>query len=334
MKANATVRTRQVAMVVAPADVREGVLSDIERQQALDFAGGAYAASTKRAYTASREAFTAFCAQRQVCALPASPVVVVAYLLLLAEARKSISTLERALAAIAADHRLAGQPDPTHEAHVRVVMKGIRKKLGVAAQKKAPVRLAVLEAMISTLAGDGLSSRRDRALLLVGYAGAFRRSELVALDVADVQLGLMLTIRIRKSKTDQEQKGASKFIPPIEGPLCPLEALRAWLSAAGIRSGPLFRPIDRYGHVRDGRLTDKTVARVVKGAAARAGFEASQFAGHSLRSGFITEAASAGEQSRDIMAQSGHQSEAVMRGYIQDAGVGAMSAVRAAFGRK
>jgi integrase len=261
-------------------------------------------------------------------------VVIVAYLLLLAEARKSISTLERALAAIAAYHRLDGQLDPTNDEHVRVVMKGIRYKLGTAAQKKAPVRLAVLEAMIGALAGDSLMSRRDRALLLVGYAGAFRRSELVALDVADAQIGLMLTIRVRQSKTDQAKKGTSKFIPPIEGPLCPVQALRTWLKAAEIQSGPLFRPIDRWGHVRDGRLTDKTVARVVKNAATRAGFEESQFAGHSLRSGFITEAASAGELSRDIMAQSGHQSEAVMRGYIQDAGLGAMSAVRAAFGRK
>jgi integrase len=245
-----------------------------------------------------------------------------------------LSTIDIRLAAIAFFHRTIGLADPTADAGVRVVLKGIRHELGTAPSKKAPVMLDELEALIEASAGVGLASKRDRALILLGWAGAFRRSELVALEVADVHIGERVIIQIRKSKTDQDGKGKIKVIPPIGGELCPVQALRDWLQASGINSGPLFRAVDRWGHVRGGRLGDKTVARVVKKVAERAGLEPRQFAGHSLRSGFTTQAAIGGAQSRDIMELTGHKSEAVMRGYIQDAGLGAMSAVRAAFGRK
>src|SRR5205823_4300977 len=158
--------------------------------------------------------------------------------------------------------------------------------------------------------GDDLTAYRDRAIILVGWAGAFRRSELVALDVADIDLSHRLVIRVRRSKTDQEGKGLLKVIPPLaDKDVCPLVALRRWLSAAEISAGPLFRSVDQWSHVRTSRLSSKSVALIVKAAATRAGLDAASFAGHSLRSGFITEAASAGVESRDIMAQTGHKSE-------------------------
>jgi integrase len=238
------------------------------------------------------------------------------------------------LAAITEAHRMAHLPDPTADEDVRTVMAGIRRELGTAPKKKAPVTLDELRKLVRPLPRT-LAGKRDRALLLVGWAGAFRRSELVALNVDDLRFGQKLTISLRRSKTDQEGKGLAKVVPRLEDEtICPVRALREWLDAAGIKSGPVFRRIDRWDHVRDTRLTAQSVALIVKDAAKQAGLDYRQLAGHSLRSGFITEAADAGVESRDIMAQTGHKSEAVMRGYIRDAGHGAMNAVRAAFGEK
>jgi integrase len=212
-------------------------------------------------------------------------------------------------------------------------MAGIRRTLGARSAKKAPILLAELRAMVAACDTGGLQGKRDRALLLVGWAGAFRRSELVALDVGDLSFSGGVKLTLRRSKTDQEGAGMVKVIPSIEElELDPVRALRAWIEAAGIRSGPVFRRVDRWGRVASGRLTGRAVAIVVKRLAQQAGLDPRGFSGHSLRSGFTTAAASAGVESRDIMAQTGHRSEAVMRGYIQDAGLGASVAVRAAFG--
>ena len=212
-------------------------------------------------------------------------------------------------------------------------MAGIARELGTRPSKKAPVTLADLRAVVGALPADSLAGKRDKALLLLGWAGAFRRSELVALDVADVRLNGDLRVIVRRSKTDQEAAGQVKVIPPIDDKaLCPVEAVRAWLQAANLKSGPVFRGVDKWGRLRAERLTGQSVSLILKAAATSAGLQENDFAGHSLRSGFITEAAKADAESRDIMAQSGHKSESVMRGYIQDAGLGAKRAVRAAFG--
>lgn len=341
LRARQSVRVRGVLAEMAPApsaliplaaSYRQPTLSVAEREQARGYAKKGRAVNTKRAYKAAWHAFESFCAKRHVCALPAHPDTLTAYVTVLAGTLK-VSTLKLRLTAISQAHRLAKLEDPTRDPELRETMKGIRRELKTAPRKKAALTLDHLRAMTAALP-DSLSGIRDRALILVGFAGAFRRSELVAVDVADVEIGAHVIIRIGKSKSDQEGSGSIKAIPPMEDELCPVRALRAWLAAAGIQSGPLFRPVDRYGHVRPGRLTDRAIALVIKAAAVRAGLEPSQFAGHSLRRGFITAAAGAGVQSRDIMAQSGHKSESVMRGYIEESGVQALAAVRAAFGRK
>jgi integrase len=156
-------------------------------------------------------------------------------------------------------------------------------------------------------------------LLLLGFSGAFRRSELVALDVDDAtenETGLLITIR--RGKTDQEAEGRSIAIPFGEV-ACPVKALRAWLVAAGIEAGPIFRPIDKGGTVRPSRLTCRSVANFIKAYAERAGFDAKTFSGHSLRSGFLTSAASNGASIFKMMDQSGHKSVDTLRGYIRDA---------------
>ena len=184
--------------------------------------------------------------------------------------------------------------------------------------KKAPATAERLLAMAANT-GDGLKGIRDRALLLLGFAGAFRRSELVALDVADLEeteTGLLVTIR--RGKTDQEGAGRTIAIPRGDV-ACPVKALRAWLEAAAIGTGPIFRPIDRAGTVRASRLTCRSVANFVKAYAARAGFDATTFSGHSLRSGFLTSAAAKGASIFKMMDQSGHKSVDTLRGYVRDA---------------
>jgi integrase len=169
------------------------------------------------------------------------------------------------------------------------------------------------------MAPVNLAGLRDRALLLLGFAGALRRSEIVALDVADIEeieSGLLVTIR--HSKTDQEGKGVTIAI--ARGDVaCPVKVLREWLSSAGIETGPLFRPINKAGRVAQARLTDRSVANIVKAYAERAGFDASTFSGHSLRSGFLTSAAAKGASIFKMMDVSRHKSVETLRGYVRDA---------------
>jgi integrase len=191
-------------------------------------------------------------------------------------------------------------------------MSDIRRTFGGARNKKAPAVAAKMLGMVAT-APDGLAGMRDRALLLLGFAGAFRRSELVALDVADIEeteTGLLVTIR--HSKTDQEGQGVTIAI--ARGDIaCPVKALQAWLDATGIEAGPVFRPIDKGGTVR------RSVANIVKAYAGRAGFDASTFSGHSPRSGLLTSAAGKGASIFKMMDVSRHKSVDTLRGYVRDA---------------
>ncbi len=184
-----------------------------------------------------------------------------------------------------------------------------------------------LKAMLQALP-EGLLGVRDRALLLVGFAGAFRRSELVSLDVADLSFtsdGLEVTLK--RSKTDQEGQGRRIGIPFGSSPhTCPVRSLRAWLDGAGIADGPVFRDVSRRGRVGAVRLSDKAVARLVKRAARAAGLDPARFSGHSLRAGLATSAAKAGKTERAIMAQTGHKSEKMVRRYIRDASLFAENA--------
>lgn len=277
-------------------------------------------------------AFESWCMSHGAQPLPADSRTVVAYLAALAKAGAKFSTIGVRRAAISAAHQTAHYPDPTATEEVKLVMKGIVKKIGVAPEKKEPLKVDDVRKVIGGLPDD-LRGRRDKALILVGFSGAFRRSELVAIDVKDMRLSGDLKITVRRSKTDQEGKGFVKVIPSLtDTSLCPVTAMREWLDAAGIKSGAVFRRIDRWGKARATRLTPQSVALILKAAAGAVGIDPRQFAGHSLRSGFITSAAIAEIESRDIMAVSGHKSEHTMRGYIQDAGVAPKRAIKTVFG--
>jgi site-specific recombinase XerD len=284
---------------------------------AVDLAQAGKAASTRKAYGTDFRLFKTWCDARGVSSLPAAAETVAAYVA--AESSRSRpSTLGRRLAAIRYAHKLAGLPLPTDAEGVKATMRGIRRTLGSARVRKAPAVAARMLGMVAT-APANLAGLRDRALLLLGFAGAFRRSELVALDVADVEeteTGLLVTIR--RSKTDQEGKGVTIAI--ARGDIaCPVKALRVWLDSAGIEAGPLFRPINKAGRMAATRLTDRSVANVVKAYAERAGFDAGIFSGHSLRSGFLTSAAANGASIFKMMDVSRHRSVETLRGYVRDA---------------
>lgn len=300
---------------------------------AREYVQASKASNTTRAYKAAWREFAQFCETRSVVSLPALPETIIAYATWLAR-RVKPSTIQVKLAAISFAHRTAKQSDPTGSEDVRIVMSGIRRKLGMAPQKKAPATREDLVKMMGALPDD-LGGIRNKALVLIGFSGAFRRSELVGLDVADVHFGdSVMTITLKRSKTDQEGRGMIKVIPYVEGELDPASALRAWLNASSITSGPIFRKVDKWGQVREGRMDGGTVARIVKSCAESAGLEPRQFAGHSLRIGFITTAAQSGAAEWEIQEVSGHKSERVLRGYIRDAGVGGQNAIRRALGEK
>jgi site-specific recombinase XerD len=284
---------------------------------AIDLAKAEKAASTRKAYGTDYRLFKAWCDAKGVSSLPAAPETVAAYIAAEAQTAKP-STISRRVAAIRYAHKLAGIQTPTDAEGVKATMRGIRRTFGGARNKKAPAVAAKMLGMVAT-APDSLAGLRDRALLLLGFAGAFRRSELVALDVADIaetETGLLVTIR--GSKTDQERQGVTIAI--ARGDIaCPIKALREWLDAAGIEAGPIFRPINKAGTVAASRLTCRSVANFVKAYAGRAGFDASTFSGHSLRSGFLTSAAGKGASIFKMMDVSRHKSVDTLRGYVRDA---------------
>jgi site-specific recombinase XerD len=284
---------------------------------AMDLAKAEKALSTRKAYGSDFRIFKAWCDGKGVSPLPASPETVAAFLASESKTAKP-STLGRRIAAIRYAHKLAHLDTPTDSEAVKATLRGIRRTFGGAKVRKTPAVAAKMHSMVG-MAPDRLSGLRDRALLLLGFAGAFRRSELVALDVADLaeaKTGLLVTIR--RSKTDQEGEGITIAIARGDF-ACPAKALREWLDAAGIETGPIFRPINKSGAVAAERLTDRSVANIVKAYAGRAGFDATTFSGHSLRSGFLTSAAANGASIFKMMDVSRHKSVDTLRGYVRDA---------------
>jgi integrase len=229
------------------------------------------------------------------------------------------ATITRRISAISQAHQIAGMDTPTGSAKVRLVMAGIRRTLGTAQEAKTPILVDDLRRMLAGLPGN-LLGVRDRVLLLIGFCGAFRRSELVALDAADIAVtreGLVVTIR--RSKTDQEGEGRKIGIPYASHlETCPVRSFQEWLEKSGITEGPLFRPVNRFGGMASIRLSGAAVGEIVKRYAAAVGLDATEFAGHSLRSGLATSAAAAGASERSIMRQTGHRSEKMVRRYIKD----------------
>jgi site-specific recombinase XerD len=291
--------------------------------QARKYIGAAKSDSTLRAYRADWHHFQQWCYAKGFSALPAAPETVAFYLGETAATHRP-STLVRRLTSINKVHRAAGHAAPALMEHLSVgeTLKGIRRVHGTGQIGKRALFTDDLRTMVEALP-QGMIGIRDRALLLVGFAGAFRRSELAALRVEDVEAtkeGLL--IRIGRSKTDQEGKGREAAIPYGSTPdTCPVRACRDWIEAASLEEGPLFRRIDRHDHISLRALHKDSIGSIVKRAAVRAGLDPEAYAGHSLRAGFCTQAYVNGAREFDIMRQTGHRSLETLRKYIRGRGL-------------
>lgn len=290
--------------------------------RAEKYVRNARAASTIRAYQSDWRGFREFCGWEEVNPLPAAPKTVAGYLVSLADAGRKPATIRRKLSAISQAHRAAGYSSPADTEEVGLIWSGIRRSLGAAQERKEPLGTEELRRIMEALP-DSRGGLRDRALLLIGFTGAFRRSELAGLDVEDLRFGREgATVSLRKSKTDQEGEGFKKWLPFGSHPdTCPIRAVEDWVEVAGITVGPLFRPVDRHGNVGEGRLTGHSVARIIKRAVAGIGKDPADYGGHSLRAGFATQSAANGASERAIMKQTGHRSVAVLRRYIREGAV-------------
>ena len=291
--------------------------------RAADFARTSRSAATERAYRSDWADFSMWCEAAGRIPLPADPVTVGAYLTGRSGVLK-VATLNRRIAAITAAHRMAGEGfDGAHPAIARVLA-GIRRRYGTRQDAKTALLTEDLRRIVRLLPAD-LAGVRDKALLLLGFAGAFRRSELVAITLNDLSLsnaGVVVTVR--RSKTDQEGAGRDVGIPRSRrsgSTTCPVAALESWLHEIRkfVNLGaedPVFRAID-HGKPGRRRLSDRAVALIVKRAVLRAGLDPGRFAGHSLRSGFATTAARGGADLAFIMQQTGHKNADVARRYVQ-----------------
>jgi site-specific recombinase XerD len=286
-------------------------------QAAADFITASRAKSTLRAYASDWRNFTTWCEGVNLERLPALPGTVAAYLSALATAGAKVKTIERRCTAVRHFHVQAALDNPAAHPGVKATLDGIRRQLGTAPVKKAALTDELLAKALKKIAPD-LAGLRDRALLLLGFAGALRRSELVALDVADIARhpkGLVITIR--RSKTDQAGAGKIKAVPHGRK-LHTVRALQAWLEASKTTEGALFRGV-RAQSVKPGRLSDRQVARIVKKRAAAIGLDPALFAGHSLRSGFISSASDHDASIAKIADHAGHAKLDTTRGYMQTA---------------
>jgi integrase len=307
-----------------PAQVMEVTKAqELELQAAgrrcCDYLVASTAASTAKAYRADWTHFAMWCHAHCLESLPAAPETVAVYLAALSETHKP-STLSRRVAAISQNHQAAGYEAPTRAAVVRKTLAGIRRTRGTAPAVKAPLTVDDLRTITRDYLPRGAKGIRDRALLLLGFAGAFRRSELVGIDRENIEFvpeGVVVTLP--RSETDQEGAGRKVAIPYGQHrETCAVRALAAWLELAEVTGGPVFRRVDRHGNIGADRLTGKSMATIVKNYMTAIGKDPTAYAGHSLRAGCATAAARAGAEERDIMRQTGHRSTVMVRRYIRD----------------
>jgi integrase len=302
--------------------------------QAEEYACASQATNTRRAYESDLRSFATFCDAHGVDTLPATPQIAALYFANLASTGKAVSTIRRHAVSIAQAHKLAGLVNPVADPHVRKILQGIARTNGTASHQKSPLLIEHLRAVLKTLDTGGITPTlmglRDRAILLLAFSCASRRSEIAALDVPDLRFestGLVVTVR--RSKTDKEGKGREigvPYLPPSRADLCAARAVKAWIEASKLERGPLFRSFALAGYgmeqpLSDRRISGRAVAELVKRVTDRADLTG-DFSGHSLRSGFVTQAAmTKGVSEVDIMRVSGHRSVTILRSYVRKASV-------------
>jgi integrase len=277
------------------------------------------AKNTRRGYASDLRGFAAWAHVHGLATLPADPATIGLYIAHLATTGRKASTISRAVAAISISHKEAGLPNPCTHPEVVAILAGIRREIGIAPNRKTALTLARLREALAAIGNHGPQALRNRAILLVGFHGAFRRSEIASLDIEDLRFereGVVITLR--SSKTDQEAAGREVPLLTMPPSICPIRALRQWIAAAGIESGALFRTFSLSRELTANRIDPYDVARIVQKATKGAEL-AGDFAGHSLRSGFCTEAATRKVPLDQIARISGHKSSDILLGYIRRA---------------
>ena len=287
-------------------------------ENARKFLTTTIADSTSRVYSRDWQGFVYWCEEHALSSLPSSADTIVCYFTSLAMKGFRVTTIRRHSAAIAAAHKESGYPTPTIHPAIRELLKGMTRKIGsppnpVDALLSEDIK-KIVQALPNTLIG-----LRDKALILLGFAGAFRRSEVVGLDFDDVTYrDEGMVVLLRRSKTDQRGEGRWVGIPNGKNPdTCPVIALRNWLEISGISSGAIFRGLDRHGNMVSERLSCRSVGEVIKRAARAAGLDPVRYSGHSLRSGHCTQAARSGVAEHIIMQQTGHKCRDTLKRYLR-----------------
>jgi len=280
--------------------------------------------NTVRAYKSDFNDFGIFCAKNGFKSLPSEPKIVSLYLTHLSIKEAKMSTLKRRLVSIGVIHKLKGHYlDTKHPAIIENIM-GIKRRKGSVQKSKKPILISDLKKIINVIDQQNkheIKRFRDRSIILIGFSGGFRRNEIVSLDYDDLDFVIEgLKINIKRSKTDQFGEGFTKALPYFDSyQYCPVVSLKNWLEISRINSGPVFRRFVKGSKLSENRLTDQTVALLIKEYLNLAGIDSKNYSGHSLRSGFATSAAESGVEERSIMAMTGHKSTEMVRRYIKEA---------------
>ena len=295
------------------------------KETTLNNINNSKANNTIRAYKSDFQDFHAFCFKHGLQSLPTEPKIISIYLTYLSQKFK-VSTLKRRMVSISAFHKLKGfYLDMKHPIIIENLL-AIRRKYGSYQIGKKPLlinNLKLIINVIDTIIVNKLKQLRDKSLILVGFAGGFRRAELVSINFEDLEFTEEgLKINIKKSKTDQFGEGMIKGIPYFQNKMyCPVANLKKWLEISKITTGPIFKRFSKGLSLTNKRLTDQSVALIIKEYLNLAGIDNKNFSGHSLRSGFATVAADSGADERSIMAMTGHKSSQMVRRYIREANI-------------
>ena len=281
--------------------------------------------NTLRAYKSDFKDFGAFCAKHGLSSLPTEPKIVSIYLTYLSKNSK-ISTIRRRLVSISMVHKLKGHYLDTKHPIITENLLGIKRVKGSIQKGKKPILINHLKSIINVIDEqkcEEIKKLRDRSIILVGFGGGFRRTELISIDYEDLEfVPEGLKISIRRSKTDQFGEGMTKGLPFFTNKVyCPVTSLKRWLEVSKIKSGPIFRRFSKGSSLTEKRLTDQSVVLLMKEYLNLAGIENKNFAGHSLRAGFATVAAESGADERSIMAMTGHKTTQMVRRYIREANI-------------
>jgi len=280
--------------------------------------------NTVRAYKSDFNDFGLFCAKNGFKSLPSEPKIVSLYLTHLSTKGSKISTLKRRLVSIGVIHRLKGHYlDMKHPSIIENIM-GIKRRKGSSQKGKKPILVSTLKKIINVIDEQNkeeIKKFRDRSIILIGFSGGFRRNEIVTLDHDDLDfVPEGVRINLRRSKTDQFGEGFTKALPYFDNSkYCPVVSLKKWMEISKIGSGPVFRRFSKGSKLSENRLTDQTVALLIKQYLQLTGIDSKNYSGHSLRSGFATSAAESGAEERSIMAMTGHKSTEMVRRYIKEA---------------